>query len=466
MPFLLVAIVLGVATICAAAVRLTEQLPINPWEPAIAMEAMRLNAGLPLYDGGHATHIYGPLLTITLAAIFRVVGLNLLAARVVMSIFGLGLAIFLSTILCRGNVSKYWWLAFLLFLGINFRTNLIFLSAQPDCVAALLAVVGLYFWITQKNWIVAVALFICAMLFKQTFAAFALIPVAHLLMWKRPLRFRAFAISIIPTMSILVALAVIRFLWPRMFAAIVTVPASIIVYPERALGLAIYLLGTFPLFLIALLSILRSRTALDQRERWILSALVVLIPVSIWTICKSGGSYNSLLPAYLAMTALFVVRLEAITDWLRSLPIARGVSAASAIALIILLSFFIQFDRAAALLFARAGDDKYDRAVSLARQLDGAVITTQDPTIAYRAKGYFGRSLFFELDAHAVNGNWPSELPVSILQEFAQANYVIVVRSYVPTPVFESSLPAVGFHQLSIPELSNSAYTLWSKNSD
>ncbi|MEP6602894.1 MAG: hypothetical protein ABJB69_03000, partial [Spartobacteria bacterium] len=146
----------------------------------------------------------------------------------------------------------------------QFRTNLIFLSAQPDCVAALLAVVALYFWITEKNFVVAVALFIAATLCKQTSAAFALIPIVHALRWKRPLQLRHLAIALVPTMSILLALGAIRFIWPEMFAAIVTVPASIKVYPARAFGIALYLLGTFPLFLVALLSILRRRVPLND----------------------------------------------------------------------------------------------------------------------------------------------------------------------------------------------------------
>ncbi len=107
------------------------------------MEAMRLIAGLPLYEAGHATHMYGPLLTVFLAGIFRLTGLNLLAGRVVFSIFSFILAAVLSLIFCRGQSRKYWLFAFLLFLGVNLRTNLIFFSAQPDCVAALVAVAAL-----------------------------------------------------------------------------------------------------------------------------------------------------------------------------------------------------------------------------------------------------------------------------------------------------------------------------------
>jgi hypothetical protein len=40
--------------------------------------------------------------------------------------------------------------------------------------------------------------------------------------------------------------------------------------------------------------------------------------------------------------------------------------------------------------------------VATAREL--GAISPQDPTIAYRASGYIGLSLFFELDAHG--GKW------------------------------------------------------------
>jgi hypothetical protein len=84
--------------------------------------------------------------------------------------------------------------AVLLLLGINFRTNLIFLFAQPDCVAALFGVVSLSFWIKQR-FPIAIASFIGAMFFKQTAAVFALIPFVYVLFWKRPLAFRELLLS-------------------------------------------------------------------------------------------------------------------------------------------------------------------------------------------------------------------------------------------------------------------------------
>jgi hypothetical protein len=187
----------------------------------------------------------------------------------------------------------------------------------------------------------------------------------------------------------------------------------------------------------------------------------VLVPASVWTICKAGGSYNSLLPAYLPMTALFVARLDVTARWLQAMAMPREGLAAGAIGLAIIFSMLIQFDRVLALLSVRHGDDKDDAAVALTREYHA--ITPQDPTIAYRANKYFGCSLFFELDTHALNGNWPEELPMSILEELRDTAAVIAVHSYVPTPVFERGLRDNGFHPAPVAALDGSAYTLWTK---
>src|SRR5207244_10832595 len=102
-------------------------------------------------------------------------------------ILAFALAFLLIAILCQSR--KYRFISFILFLAINLRTNLIFLSAQPDGAAALLAVLGLYLWATRSNFwqraVYSIPFFLCATLFKQTGAAFALFPIFYLLIWKR-----------------------------------------------------------------------------------------------------------------------------------------------------------------------------------------------------------------------------------------------------------------------------------------
>ena len=183
-------------------------------------------------------------------------------------------------------------------------------------------------------------------------------------------------------------------------------------------------------------------------------------------ICKSGGSYNSLLFAYLAMTALFVRQLDLIVDWIASLSIQRKIAAVSALMLLLLFSFFAQVGQAASLLFTRCGDDKYDAAVAVARSLGQGVISPQDPTIAYQANRYFGHALYFELDAHTINGEWPARLPEAMEREIKSASYVIEVRTHVPTTVLNHSLNQNQFRPVDVPDLEGSAYTLWAKTRD
>ena len=429
------------------------------------MEAMRLNAGLPLYEAGHATHMYGPLLTVFLAGIFRLSGLNLLAGRVVFSSFSFVLAAVLTLIFCRGQSRKYWLFAFLLFFGVNLRTNLIFFSAQPDCAAALFGVAALTIWILRReSWLGAafsIILFLCATLLKQTSAAFALIPAVYALIWKRT--FLDAATSLIPATSVLAMLAAIYLIWPQVFSGMVAVPGSIKVNYSRFLPIGLYFIATFPVFLIALLTKFRSRESIGEAERWIWTAIVVLVPLSVWTTCKSGAGYSSLLFGYLAMTALFVAKLDRLWQWTVSRRPLLGFLSASLLALAVLFSFLIQIGRDLTLLLARCGDDKYKTAVNYAQQIPGRLISPQDPTIAYRAAGYFGLSLFFELDTHAVNGNWPDRLPDALSKELDQAKYVMEVNCYVPTPLFERGLIEHGFVRVPVAALSNSAYALWAK---
>jgi len=426
------------------------------------MEAVRLNSGLPLYEPAHATHLYGPLLTATLAAVFRVTGLSLLAGRIGLSLFSLALAALLAFALCRRKGRACWIVAVLLVLGLNFRTNLILFSAQPDAAAAFFGVGGLCVWIVWRSplgVVASIALFVCALFFKQTAAAFALVPAVHSLIWRRNVR--DVLIGCIPAASVLAVLGAVYALWPQVFFAMVTVPGSIKVDYARVAPLAAYMIATSPLFLLAVISISISAEPLTDAEKWVWSGIIVLVPVSIWTMCKSGGGYSSLLFGYIAMIALVVVRLEPIGTWIRGMPAKSAYLFSAIFLLCAIFSFFVQFDRSLALLFVRCGDDKYDAVVDFARRSDGLVISPQDPTISYRAKKYFGRSLFFELDRHTIDGKWPETLPASLDDELGSASFVVEAKSYVPTPMFTDALIAHHFRPLDIPQLENSFYTVW-----
>jgi len=73
-------------------------------------------------------------------------------------------------------------------------------------------------------------------------------------------------------------------------------------------------LALFPLFHIPLAPMIPSFSANSEigTERWIWArSRWYLIPTSIWTICKETGGFRKFAAfAYLAMTALFVVKLQ------------------------------------------------------------------------------------------------------------------------------------------------------------
>src|SRR4029453_8667550 len=123
---LLFGIICGGAALVPLIVRLLEPIAVSPWEAQIAMEGIRFAAGLPLYEPGHATHLYGPLLSATLGIIFKVAGLNLVLARMFFSIAGISLALLLAVLACRSK-SRIWLLgSAFFFLALNWRTNFVF----------------------------------------------------------------------------------------------------------------------------------------------------------------------------------------------------------------------------------------------------------------------------------------------------------------------------------------------------
>ncbi|MBV9008271.1 MAG: hypothetical protein JO354_03760 [Verrucomicrobia bacterium] len=437
---------------------MSQTAAITPWEPAIAMEAVRMNLRLPVYAAPHATHIYGPLLTASLAALFRLTGLSIPAARFVLSCTGFALSLFLARIFVHPFSIARIVFGVLLFYASCLRADLIFLVVQPDSTALLLASVAIWLF-ARRNAGWAAVLLVAAMLFKQTAAAFSIIPLVYLALLPRGLQLQAVSRAALLPVCLALTLVALASIWPATFHAIVTVPASIEVRPERAPAIVIYLFATFPVLLPALLALRSSRVPPGERERWALAALIVLLPASIWTLCKAGGSYNSLLPVYLAITALFLARLEAIKTWISSLSATWQGAAAATIAALIVVSFLYQVQRDIALLRLRSGDPHYGAAVAVGRAFHA--ISPQDPTIAYRATGYVGESLFFQLDTNAVQGNWPRQLPPMLKREIENAPAVIAVRSYVPTPVFEETLLAMGWQPQQNAALNHSYYTLW-----
>jgi hypothetical protein len=233
LPLLAAAVLIAVATAVAVFLRLPHPNAITPWESAISMEGVRLNVGLPIYKPPHATHMYGPLLTVAIAGVFRVTGLSIPSARIALSLPGLALAFLLARIFLPRRCTTELLGAALLFYATCFRADLNLSLVQPDGIALLLASVAILLWAKRQSGWAAISL-VAAMLFKQTAAAFSVIPLIYLAIWKRPVLPREALRALLLPGCATAVLAAIAWLWPAMFHAIVVVPASIKVYPDRA----------------------------------------------------------------------------------------------------------------------------------------------------------------------------------------------------------------------------------------
>jgi hypothetical protein len=341
---------------------------------------------------------------------------------------------------------------------------MIFTTAQPDCVAASLAIGGLALWITRdgKPWraTVALMLFVCGTYFKQTSAIFAMIPLIYEVFWVRPLSLRRLFIAAVPPATIVFALAVTALAAPAVFHGMVVVPGALHIRYDKLAPISLYYLGTFPLLFLALAALFQ-KDRLDEREKWILAGLAILVPISAWTMANSGGSYNSLLFGYIAMAALVAVELPSILRPPQEIWPAKRFGLSLMVCAATLCSYFFQQETNRTLLFSPFAGQKYDQIIQIAKNLPGTVISPEDATIAYLAKGYIGRSLYLELDTHAENGEWPSKLPQGLQTELENADYVIQVKSYLPSDLLPKALEASGFAPVSSEWSQASSYTLW-----
>ena len=129
--FWLTLAVLVFANVYAYCVRLASGVALSPWEPAIVMEAVRFNLGLPVYASTHATHMYGPLFTVAIGETIRLTGVGLSGIRAVFSCFGLLLPGVLAGVICGWRDRWRWLAAFILFWAVNLRTDFIFMGRKP-----------------------------------------------------------------------------------------------------------------------------------------------------------------------------------------------------------------------------------------------------------------------------------------------------------------------------------------------
>jgi hypothetical protein len=211
--------------------RLTQNFPQSPWESEILTDAWRVNHGLPVYTmpkDDHATHMYGPLITYAVAAIFRVTGFNITAARWISLVSTILLTVGLAAGFTRRRGSLVFAIALVLLSMQFYRARAYAAESRPDCVSVLfsaLAVWMFYFAHTRRaGWIIGgTAAMLIGFGFKQNAAAVAVVPATAVLFTRpQPLK-RHLLLAAVPLAAVAITILAIKVYAPVVYFYIATV---------------------------------------------------------------------------------------------------------------------------------------------------------------------------------------------------------------------------------------------------
>ena len=180
-------------SIAVSVAQMCQTYPHDPWESIIIADAYRASVGLPVYtnpeaETGHATHMYGPLMIYTIGQLFRLTGINLVAAHLVSLVATIWIIAALAVIYFR----RLPWIATIagvaMLMSLNVRLHGLFTRIHPDMPAmgfSILALILMFQAMEKRRWAclpLAVGSFCVAYLFKQNFAAFTIVPLLSLLL--------------------------------------------------------------------------------------------------------------------------------------------------------------------------------------------------------------------------------------------------------------------------------------------
>jgi len=374
--------------------------PQNPWESGQLTEAWRIAKGLPLT---HAGIMYGPLSDGFIAAVFKLTGPWLYTGRIMSAIATL-LTVSIVTRAVSGGFTT-WCLLF----GISLRTINYFVETRPDMIALLFAVIAVICFYRDGRWFFwGLVALILGMLFKQTGAAAALVPLVTVLFGQRPKLSRI----ILPLVTVAVTMSLWRLALPLSYSYAVTSVTQFSIPINTLASNTLVLLSTLPLFWVCFARCLEREW--DKMTIWLLAATLLTCVTGLVTESKIGGTYNSLLPFFFAAIA-FCGRELRQERW-------PWTGLAAILAVVSLTAHIGSAVRTASMTF---GDANYPKIVAAARALPGLVTCPDDPFLIVLAKGDPRLSNNLEFDA---SGQY-AQAPKSVLSEIDASDYVVEVPS-------------------------------------
>jgi len=451
---MLAGVTMATVTAIGIGVRLSHDYPANKWESGLMVDAYRVLHGLALYtlpDGGHSPGMYGPLQSYWLALAGCVQGPTLLTGRLVSLLSASALVVLVCSMGAKSSIwLRLFWAAVL--VGYQFSTRLFAVDPRPDSMAWFLGFLFLALW-APVQWVLperplcprrmarlglALVLLLAAVFTKQTAALAAAIPLVAGVLASIPLLalrgesrragLRVLLLAAVPLLVIAAALTVLSLVSPLVYQAMVTVPSSYgfkasLIVPRAARLFAMISPG----IAAALLAFRDGRALVSHPFQWSLVATAVFTVPCIAASMKLGGDLNSLVPVMIASVATGVCAGTSVLGPLRSgrAPLGARLCLSflvSSLVLCAVVEDFAMFNWRTGVHMA-FGDATRPTVIRDVAGLPGTVVCPDDPALALEAKGYIGRCMMYEGDAHL----WKCPLPEYVYDDLLEADWVVTV---------------------------------------
>ena len=455
--------------------------PLDPWEAAVTTVAARVAQGEPMYSrldqpGSIEPGLYSPLQPLVLAGIFRVWEPSFLPARAINLAAGVIFITFIvvSLRLHRNPGTAAFSVAVLLVLDRQLTGLWDFPRGDAVALLLCLAYLACAYRACRKNSlpfaVLAHGALLAGLFWKQT--ALAVAPAAFLGALVTPgcaPRMRKI-FFFCPPLAVAAAVLAVKTLSPNLFEMMFALGGKYAISPRYFALFAYAGLLFTPLFWMVFGWALSQRALAvptSLKLRWSLVVALSAFPLDLLAAAKVGGGANSLAHVYYALgiaclcytNPLFAFIQTPAIQPLKRLAFAACLAAAMAVQWTSVLHppSRVKNNRP-------FGDSGREVVIRFARDLPGKVISPQDPTIAFEAKGYSGVALANEWDHHL----WKWPLP-KVSREISEADYVITwgEPNTWQTWMFDSGLELLselGYSPVKIPGLGQSRYQIWHRH--
>lgn len=450
--------------------KLTTPWPLSPWESAIILGADRAAHGQQVYffhKDGPTTHLYGVLTTYANVPIFFLTGPNLYSPRAIALGSSLLLAIGFAWVFARRDGWLIQAIIIVLVLSALYRARGAYVESRPDAVSVLFAFASLCLLFrghAERRWLFTLIGCVAIMIgfgFKQTAVVVCVVPMLAILSDRKMRSASQLFRAILPIAVAGAGIICLKKFWPAAAFYMLDGPRLYELRIETWPTVLLSMLASSFLFPIALLAYLSNPSLIEDSKkgyvRWALMSCLVLIPACTVFAAKREGQNNSFLLAYVAIQAFVALVIPGL---LRTAsengPLLQRMIVTTFLGLLIPAEMLsLPANEPFTTRHASQGGPGYAQIIARVRELDGKVVSPDDPTIALFAKGFSGLSLETELGA--VGRQF---VPKAMLQEITSAQWFVGVAA-TWTQQQKLDLPAMGFSQVDDPVFRKTRYTLW-----